>query len=188
MTGNSGELEIEIKLAVAAVSEARRRLRQKAFRVIHRRVFEANLVFDTPDRQLLAQRELLRLRMAGNSSLVTFKGSPLVGPHKSREEWETSVGDLQTASAILERLGFELVFRYEKYRTEFAGEDRQGIVMLDETPIGVWLELEGPPGWIDRTAAMLGFSQQEYITSSYGTLYRQYCESRNINPADMVFK
>jgi len=88
---------------------------------------------------------------------------------------------------ILARLGFNPVFRYEKYRTEYEREPQQGIVTIDETPIGLFAELEGSPAWIDRTAKALGFSEPEYITKSYGRLYLEYCRDNGIEPAQMVF-
>jgi len=61
-------------------------------------------------------------------------------------------------------------------------------VLLDETPIGNFLELEGSPRWIDRTARRLGFSPKDYINRSYGYLYLAWCRERRIRPKDMVFK
>jgi len=90
-------------------------------------------------------------------------------------------------SAILERLRYRPVFRYEKYRTEFREPRRAGTIVLDETPIGVYLELEGTPAWIDRTARRLGFAHEDYITASYGRLYVEWCRQHRCKPADMVF-
>ncbi|MBV9743453.1 MAG: hypothetical protein JO099_06800, partial [Acidobacteriia bacterium] len=84
-------------------------------------------------------------------------------------------------------LGFQRVFRYEKYRTEFR-RGRKGVVTLDETPIGTYLELEGPPDWIDGTAALLNFQENDYITLSYGRLYLDWCAQHKVKPGDMVFK
>jgi adenylate cyclase class 2 len=87
---------------------------------------------------------------------------------------------------ILARLGLGPVFRYEKFRTEYkSGQD--GTITVDETPIGLYLELEGQPPWIDRIAGELGFSEQQYVTKSYGALYLEYCWERGITPANMVF-
>jgi adenylate cyclase class 2 len=80
------------------------------------------------------------------------------------------------------------VFRYEKFRTEYAKVSNQGKILVDETPIGDYLELEGSPRWIDRTARQLGFSKADYITRSYGYLYLAYCRERRIRPKDMLFK
>ena len=57
-----------------------------------------------------------------------------------------------------------------------------------DTPIGYYLELEGSRRWIDKTAARLGFSHDDYITKSYGLLYREHCETRGIKPTHMLFK
>ena len=183
---NSDSLEVEIKLAVPEAGAARRLLRGKGFRVIKPRVFESNDVFDTPELRLRESASLLRIRTVKRDVKVTFKGPPQESKHKSREELEVSASDAHTLAAILARLGFQRVFRYEKYRTEFQ-RGRTGIVTIDETPIGTYLELEGPPGWIDRTARLLGFAEGDYITLSYGRLYLDWCASEGREPADMVF-
>jgi adenylate cyclase class 2 len=61
------------------------------------------------------------------------------------------------------------------------------VVTVDETPVGWFLELEGEPAWIDRTAAELGFEEKQYLTESYGSLYLLHCKQRGIEPSDMVF-
>ena len=86
---------------------------------------------------------------------------------------------------IFAGLGFAPVFRYEKYRTEFT--DGEGVVTLDETPIGDYLELEGGEEWIDRVAAKLGYRESDYVTMSYGRLYLEHCNKNQIEPANMVF-
>ncbi|HPQ17134.1 MAG TPA: class IV adenylate cyclase, partial [Bryobacteraceae bacterium] len=130
--------------------------------------------------------QVLRVRQCGRRVLLTYKGPATRGRHKSREELETEAGDAQAIAAILSRLGFQPVFRYEKYRTEYAGK-KGGVATLDETPIGVFLELEGAPDWIDRTAARLGFTPADYITASYARLYLEHRKRNRRSPKDMVF-
>lgn len=178
--------EIEIKLRVPDALSARRTILQAGFRTRRRRIFESNVVFDTDAKALRARGELLRLRRVGRAALLTYKGPALPGRHKSREEIELAIGQPDQLSLILRRLGYHSVFRYDKYRTEFAN-DADGVVTLDETPIGVFLELEGAPAWIDETASRLGFSESDYITESYGGLYLAYCRERGIQPTDMIF-
>lgn len=182
-----GNQEIEIKLRVEDAAAARRMLRGTGFRVRKRRVFEANRVYDTAALSLRAAKQLLRLRTVGTRHLLTFKGAPLPGKHKRREEWELAVPDATVMEAILTRLGYQLVFRYEKYRTEFSRAGEAGVVTVDETPIGTFLELEGPPAWIDRTARRLGFRATDYITLSYGSLYLEYCQLQGVEPSHLVF-
>jgi adenylate cyclase class 2 len=178
--------EIEVKIAVPGVAAARRLLRRTGFLVVKPRIFEANEVFDTPDLRLRYSQSLLRIRKIGHEAKLTYKGAPTAGKHKSREELELKTDDAQTLAAIFNRLGFVRVFRYEKYRTEFQ-RGKTGIVTLDETPIGIYLELEGRPAWIDRTARVLGFHEEDYILESYGKLYLDWCAHQGRKPGDMVF-
>jgi len=164
--------EVEIKLRLTDAAEGRRRLREAGFRVARRRVFERNVIFDTPSQSLRGRGHLLRLRTAGTRSLVTFKGPAELGKHKIRKEIEFEIEAGAPLAQILEALGYHPVFRYEKYRTEYVqAAGAAGLAMLDETPVGTFLELEGPPRWIDRTARLLGFPESAYITASYAELH-----------------
>jgi adenylate cyclase class 2 len=123
---------------------------------------------------------------------VTYKGPATRERHKSREEIEFDVSDPSAFELVLDRLGYSPRFRYEKYRTKFAspggaGIITAGIITIDETPIGIFIELEGPADWIDRTAAHLGLAQSAYLTASYAALYREYLLSHQGAPQNMVF-
>lgn len=179
--------EIEIKLPIGDVAKAKRLLRDLRFRIAKRRGLEINVLLDTSAGTLRRGRKLLRLRQVGNHCTVTFKGPPAAGRYKSREELESEFSDPMSMRRIFERLGYKSTFRYEKYRTEYRAPHEAGTAMLDETPIGIFLELEGKPRWIDRTARALGFSAADYVTASYGELYRQYCQANGIKPSNMVF-
>ncbi len=179
--------EVEIKLKVASAPAARRILRKAGFQVHKGRVFEDNLVLDTADLALRRAGKLLRVREAGRGALVTYKGSATPGKYKSREELEVAVSHARKTTLVFERLGFSRVFRYQKYRTEYTRPQERGVVTLDETPIGCFLEIEGAPDWIDRTARRLGFQESDYITGSYGGLYLGLRQQQVNLPADMVF-
>lgn len=179
--------EVEIKLQVSSASAARRMLRAAGFRVVKRRVLEKNTVYDTGGRELRNSARLLRVREAGKTVKLTYKGPPDGGKHKSREELELDVSDAGVIAAIFGRLAYHPVFRYEKFRTEFGRHGSSGIATVDETPIGAYLELEGSPSWIDRTARTLGFTEQSYITASYARLYMEWCEAQGVTPAHMLF-
>jgi len=180
--------ETEIKLAVGDVASAKKLLYRAGFRVYKRRLFEDNTMFDTADLKLRESAMAFRVRDAGGKATVTFKGKPVPGKHKSREELEVKVSDGATMRTIASRLGFVPVFRYQKYRTEYKLAKGSGIATLDETPIGVFLELEGQPAWIDRLARKLGFTEQDYITRSYGGLYLEWRKRNPKAPQDMLFK
>ena len=178
-------LETEIKIRVSELSPVRRRLRDLGFRVHTRRLFERNTLYDFPDHRLSNRGELIRIRETGRETLLTYKGPPQNGPHKSREEIETSIGSAAALQEVLAHIGLTPSFRYEKYRAEYI-RAKGGIVTIDETPIGDYVEIEGEPSWIDATAAELGYSPTEYITESYGALYAQHCRERGIQPSHMV--
>ncbi len=179
--------EVEIKLRAEGADEALRRLGSAGFRLVSPRIHEINAVYDTPEQRLRRSGMLLRLRTAGGRSLLTFKGRAETGKHKSRPETEVSVSDAPAMAAILEHLGFEVAFRYEKYRSEFEQPGGEGRAMLDETPAGVFIELEGPPDWIDRTAHRLGFQETDYLTASYSQLHSRSAAARS-GQRDMLFE
>lgn len=179
--------ETEIKLPAADVNQARALLRAAGFRISKRRVFETNAIYDTAARDLRNSARLLRLRYVGAEYILTYKGVPEPGKHKSREEIETKIADGAAFAAVLDRLGYSPVFRYEKFRTEYQQRGSKGVATVDETPIGVFLELEGKPGWIDRTARALGYEENDYITASYARLYIEWQESRGRPATNMLF-
>ncbi|HEX9222469.1 MAG TPA: class IV adenylate cyclase [Candidatus Acidoferrales bacterium] len=115
-----------------------------------------------------------------------------IGRHKVREEIEVEVAEPAPLAHILEALGMRGWFRYEKFRTmyRFPGTARWAsdlLIELDETPIGAFVELEGPSEAIDRAAKLLGFGPKDYITKSYLALYLEQCRVRGTTPGHMVF-
>jgi adenylate cyclase, class 2 len=179
--------EVEVKIAVADAAKLRATLRSKGFRVHKARVFEQNLLLDDENGSVLARNLLLRLRTAGKMVTCTFKGKEVAGVHKRREEWEFHPDNLEECLAVFSGIGFTPSASYEKYRTEFARADDAGVVTLDETPIGIFMELEGPARWIDRTAKELGYSRMDYITASYAALYAEWCKEYGIESKHMRF-
>ncbi len=185
--------ETEVKLAVKGPKEVRWRLAELGFRPVQARHFESNYLFDFPDQRLRKSRCLLRLRFAGERGLLTFMGAPVRSRgYKSRREIETTVEDGHRLREILLHLGMREVFYYEKFRTIFAPRGKREVseaphLVYDETPVGNYLELEGPERWIDEVARQLGYSRQEYITDSYAALHRKKCLEEGKKPGNMIF-
>lgn len=162
--------EIEVKLRFATADEARERLEKTGARLTRERIFEDNVLFEREHDPLQARGEALRLRRVGTRSVLTFKG-PVdhAGPYKVRIEHETPVDDADATEALLESLGYHSDYRYQKYRTEF---ELPGLdLCLDETPLGCFVELEGPPERIDAVARELGFNKEDYVRLSYRELH-----------------
>lgn len=182
------KIEIEIKLRLTQdLPEIRKKLRRLGFRIHKSRAFESNILFDDTKRRLRKHGKLLRVRRSGRRGLLTLKGPSEVSRYKKRWEMEADLDDGESIERILTHLGYHPVFRYEKFRTEYSHASTAGKVLLDETPIGNFLELEGRPRWIEETAKLLDFSRADYINRSYGYLYLAYCRERRISPADMIF-
>ena len=178
--------EIEIKFRVDDIRALERRLRKSGFRLVTRRTHELNTLYDLPAQPLRKRGELLRLRKYGTEWVLTHKAKGKPARHKTRVETETKVADGAKMEAILRALGFAPTFRYEKFRAEWS--DGQGNVVVDETPIGNFGEIEGPSRWIDRTAHLLQIQQRDYITDTYTELFFQW-KKRTSSPAnEMTFK
>lgn len=152
-----------------------------------RRIFEANTLFDTSHATLRHDGRMLRVRKAGRKGTLTYKGEAVPGKHKDRPEIEVEVSDPGTLARIFDCLNFVAAFRYEKFRTEYARPHESGVATLDETPIGVFLELEGSPAWIDRSARRLGFEESDYSTASYYRLYTDYCRKYDLPVTHMTW-
>lgn len=183
----SRPIENEVKIAITGVAPVKRLLKAAGYRVRRARVYEQNMVLDTPGDTLRAAGLLLRVRTAGKLVTCTFKGKTLPGVHRAREEREFTASSLEECLAVFGGLGYAPRFRYEKYRTEYEIPGEAGHVTLDETPIGVFIELEGPGAWLDGAAKQLGFSRDDYIKLSYGRLWEMWCAEHGLPRADMVF-
>ncbi len=182
--------EIEIKFRVSDLTSLINRLRQLGLEQITPRTHEMNTLFDLPGRPLRAKGDLLRLRKYGESWVLTHKARSKDenkdGPHKTRVETETRVESGEKMEAILRALNFEPCFRYEKFRAEWKGG--QGHVVIDETPIGNFAEIEGPPEWIDTLARDLGVSQGDYITETYAGLFFAWKRQTGSPANEMTFE
>lgn len=178
-------LEREVKLRFASADEARHAIVALGATLERSRRLQRDALLDTDDRALAAHRSALRIRRDDDECRLTFKGPPLASAMKLREELETAVADAAIVRDLLARLGFRVWFEYEKYREEF--RLRKLIVAIDDTPIGTYVELEGPEDDIRRTAAALGRSPADFIVASYHTLYMQHCATRGAAGTAMHF-
>ncbi|MGH9867262.1 MAG: class IV adenylate cyclase [Candidatus Polarisedimenticolia bacterium] len=192
MATTGTKVEVEIKLAFGSVDEALGVLARLPAALEQERRFEHNDVFDTPDGSLARARRLLRLREVGGRGVLTWK-EPVAGDPgvKVRKEIESDLGDPQAVREILTRAGFRVVYRYQKYRSDYRWEDvesRQTLaISLDETPIGVYVELEGPKPAIDKAASQMGFGTDRYLLDDYRSLHDRWLRERGLPPSDMTF-
>jgi adenylate cyclase class 2 len=140
-----------------------------------------------PSRQILTFKRPTAQQAAAPTSRY-----PSFGSHKVREEIEAHVTDSANLVKIFEGLGMRGWFRYEKYRTTYQlpatkSWARGLLIEVDETPIGTFVELEGPPAAIDRAATELGYSKRDYILTNYLALYAEDCRRKGQQPQNMLF-
>lgn len=182
--------ETELKFTVPDIAAFRSAAERTTLSLRTERSFESNTLYDTPGRDLRAKRQLLRLRHYAGSCLLTHKrvadenASDLL--YKTRIETETTVQDGEALAEVFGQLGYSPVFRYEKFRTEWDAPEG-GHLVLDETPIGTWAELEGEPEWIERMLATLDVHRERVTTESYGALFLRWCESTGSAARNLTF-
>jgi adenylate cyclase, class 2 len=183
--------EIEIKFRVTSLRALARRLREAGFRLKTRRTHEVNTLYDLPGEVLWKRKELLRIRKYGSGWTLTHKSKGKTGRHSSRRELQTELTDGKQTDAILRALGYAPSFRYEKFRAEWVDQkkhDGKGHVVVDETPIGNFCEIEGSPRWIDQTARKLGVGREQYIMKNYATLFSEWKGETKSRAEEMTFK
>jgi adenylate cyclase, class 2 len=178
-------LEREIKLRFPTAEIARDAVIAAGCTPLLGRRLQEDALLDTDDEQLRRRRCVLRVRVENGKSRVTFKGPVQPSTMKVREEVETLVGDGEVLLRVFEELGLHVWFRYEKYREEFSHEDVT--VAIDETPVGVFVEIEGSEPGIAAMAESLGRSGADYIVDSYRSLFLQYREEFGLTGPDMLF-
>jgi adenylate cyclase class 2 len=183
---NSRKDEVEVKIPCADLDAVREELRGQRAELSSARHFEINDLYDDPERKLSTQGRTVRLRRAQGRAILTYKGAArFQGGIKTREERETEVSDPAETEAILGGLGLQKRFRYEKRREEW---HLQGCaVALDETPIGTFVEIEGPPPAIRRIVVLLGLDFTAALPYSYARLYQDHRQQDPSLPPDMVF-
>jgi adenylate cyclase class 2 len=137
--------------------------------------FEANTVFDRPDRSLKEEGVLLRLREKRGEAVLTVKRppeNPVPSALKVFEEIETTVGDAEAMAAALAALGFVPAFRYEKFREKW--HHMGCTVCLDRLPFGDFVEIEGAEPDVMACAEALGLDPNLTTKATYHGLNLRY--------------
>lgn len=185
---NSENREIEVKFIISSVEEILPRIHSLGAVCEQPVQLERNLRWDDADETLTKSRQVLRLRDNGGTTVLTYKAE-----HQNdkgladREEIETVVTDFQNTQLILERLGYKIVFIYEKYRSIYRLNDTG--LFVDHTPIGDFIEIEGPDGGaIRRSAELLGLDWDKRIDEGYLILFKQWKKQTDFRGRDMVFQ
>ena len=182
--------ETELKFVVEDLAAFQKAVEGLSLELKTPRTFEANTLFDTPDRRLRAKRQILRIREYGSKHLLTHKRLASENAedvrYKTRIETETEIEDHEALAEIFCQLGYCPAFRYEKFRTEWDASEG-GHLVLDETPIGTWAELEGEPAWIESMLASLQVSSDRCTVESYGALFLNWKARTGSSAENLAF-
>jgi adenylate cyclase, class 2 len=186
--GMATDREVEVKFRIDDIDALTASLQAAGFSLITPRTHEMNTLYDQPGGKLRRRDALLRLRKYGPRWTLTYKdpGGRQSGRHKSRREIETQVENGEAMARILEAIGFSASFRYEKFRSEWA--DSNGHVVIDETPIGNFGEIEGQAKWIDAIAKRLSISVKSYLKDSYSEVFTAWKRKTRSKAKEMTFK
>jgi len=209
--------EIELKFPIGDLDRLQAHLPGLGFHLDTPRTFEQNTLYDTPARTLQHAKQILRVRRYGDLWTLTHKRKPdpaaddaahpgSAATYKVRIETETHIDDGPALAAIFEQIGYWPVFRYEKFRTEWSqvtsmiggplflgfghipAAPTSAHLVLDETPIGNYAELEGPPAWIDEMLGRLGVDPATCLTDSYGRLFLAWKERTGSSAENLTFE
>lgn len=178
-------LEREVKLRFASVEEARAAIEQTGATPLRCRRLQDDYLLDDTQETLRQRRCVLRVRIESGRSLLTFKGPVQASQMKLREEVETVVGDGETLLQCFEHLGYRVWFRYQKYREEFAHNDVT--IAIDDTPVGVFVEIEGGEQGITEAARAMGRAPADYVLDSYRTVFMEHRRAHGLPATDMLF-
>ena len=182
-------LEKELKIPVENLQLVQKALSARGAILLTPMAREENFLLDSEDGRLGAKGCVLRLRRYGERRVLTFKGpARYEGPIKIRTEQELGIDRLSPMREVFELLGFSVVARYQKDREAWRLDDAE--VVLDHTPMGDFVEVEGPIHTLEGVARSIGLDPTTAVRGSYMGLWREYREQRSHEdlPRDMVFK
>ncbi len=191
--GRTMNLEIEAKMRLEGTAVLAAGLAALGARC-EGKVLQRNDYYDTPDRRLRRQGQGLRVRVEHGPDrdvlgvVLTYKGPRRPGPLKTRPETELRVDDAAAAADLLEALGHQRVFSFEKRRETWRLNNCH--VEIDTLPLlGCFVEIEGP----DEKAVLdtrqhLGLGDEPLIAEGYFGLLRKYMKDNDLMTDTVIFE
>lgn len=179
--------ELEVKFALSSVEDILPHIYSLGAACEQPTQFESNIRWDDSGGTLSKTHQVLRLRNNGGTAVLTYKAENKNDKRLAdREEIEMVVINFENTRLILERLGYEIVFIYEKYRSIYRLNDTG--LFVDHTPIGDFIEIEGPDEEaIRRSAELLGLDWEERISKGYRALFAEWKRRTGFPGRDMIF-
>jgi adenylate cyclase class 2 len=160
--------ETEIKVYIADLDAVETRLQAVGGLLETARVYERNVRYEDAGKTLTPAGRVLRLRQ-DNQIRLTYKEPTTLDGGMTRTEIEVTVSDFEAMELLLGKLGFLPAWIYEKYRTTYRLGGCE--VVLDELPMGHFVEVEGEPAGIFETLAQLDLTGAPRFVESYSDLF-----------------
>ena len=165
-------METEVKLRIPSTEALLPLLAALDFKPSQPMQEEISILWDR-DGELFAKGCALRLRRYAGTSTLTWKGPKQPDPElKIRPEIETAIQDPEALEGILNALGYAPVLHMVKRRATMHRAEL--LACLDETPFGIYLELEGDPQSIRLAMEHLCLNSSHIEPRSYPTLFREH--------------
>ena len=141
------------------------------------------LFYDTPQGTLSKRKDLLRLRRMGKDVLLTYKRYVSNKNVKTREEYETKVGNLEKMNLILISLGYQVTEKMSKKRVSYKNDSARvdiDIYLKNYSFIPPLLEIEAKDEEaINKMARDLGFSSKDLSTWDFFEVSRHYLDNNS---------
>lgn len=170
------ETEVKIRITPEELDPIRSHLEKLGALCLAPSQKEENWLFDFSNGALRDAGCIIRVRVYGKEAFLTFKGPVQDNSHfKKREEIESNVGNPEEIKKILHRLGMNVCFKYSKYREIYQLPINQTYVTvcLDETPVGIFVEVEGTKLQIEEVTTRFGWSPDSFVCKSYIEMYKE---------------
>lgn len=151
--------------------------------------FETNIIFEDMHNTLVPKNAVLRLRHGGKNTL-TYKEPSGRGKtsqkFKVSREIEVEVNDFDKTMLILNKLGFKKFMKYERIRESF--RFGKSTILIDQTPFGFFLEIEGGKKDILAIVKNLQLDWKKRIKESYIRIFADLIRKGNISFDDLTFE
>lgn len=178
--------ETEVKFYVPDLQEIAMRIKDAGGVLTSPRVLETNLRFDREDGSFEQNNIALRLRQDKRIRLTFKEGNRVAQSFGStRFEAEVEVSNFDAMWVILEKLGFHVYWKYEKFRTTYQLHHTE--IVLDELPFGNFVEVEGEDAKIGEVIELLKLGSYQRYLISYSTLFSIAAERMGLTFKDLTF-
>lgn len=192
---NTMYIEKEIKFNLNNVSEIIKTIKKLNMKFIGS-AEEKTIRYDDENNSYSKRKKFWRLR-SGFENVITLKedieNSEKESSVSERIETETTVGDLEKMSYILNQLGLKEKKIMVKFRAKWQFKNAE--VVIDELPFGFFLEIEGSEKEIFEVACLLNLDINKKITGTYWTEFDNYKNNHTvidkyniIFPKDYIYK